>query len=562
MHKGKFHVSLSIGMLLILVAPVAGQDNDSPADNAKSILDIHPSDIRVEKSSGEQPGDLPVFPRLLRPRQTGNLQPARPNQEEEQAAIFDNELRETPTDPPRQSKQSGQPERFQSTFDSQPLPPEPANQNDGLNRPANPAVDPMDELNPNRLMPRFEPQRPTNQSPAAFLEPEIPARSMDQSIPATPSGSDPPVMTATEIPDNFSEDSGSVLSAGFQQISELQQPGPNSPAEKVKSLLAYYNISSAPQPLPGIPASIKDLLRTTPPGSRLSMVQQYWETWFDWAVLQNRRSHASWLNQLPNPRSGPEQLLLQTARSMAVNEILAAEIQLSRSQSKLQQLSQWSEQELLPLPQNEPLVNKYITHYEWYAQRQRMPWKLKGINEMLPRTYALIAQRADTIGQSEQARNQIQQAALAGQLGIGDVLESGRVWQASMQGFVSTVVSYNQAISDYALTIAPAQNSLEQVVSMLVAKPESVVEVAQKNSILQRNTQTLPTSNRIGTVGTTAVPNPQSATRRGSTFESQSLSAPVGNQPNPQFNSGGQVLSPTNDTNQFNGGSGGAFGGG
>lgn len=433
-------------------------------------------------------------------------------------------------------------------YDAQPLPPKPpvtstkaqferpsfssSNFSDSTQNPPSKFEDPgnatqlspMEQLNPARLIrgipedqtirqsdTQVIPIHDTLQAAQASQTPRIPNNSADDSRVVSSSFTSPPqqqqnfgqVQRQAQPRQDFSnrgqqrqQPRQNFANPNQQQTSQQrpQQPlnqsnlssGSSSNANVSRQLLTRYDVGSSQQALPGLPVDLESLLRSTPTRYRMAMVQQYWETYFDWSNLQNRRMHSGWLAALSSPRSQSEQSLLTTAKSMAQNELTAAEIQLARSQSKLQQLSRSSHPQLLPLPMDQPLVTKYNTHYEWYASRNRIPAKLKGINEMLPRTYELISSRADTVQQAESARSQATQAYKSGQLGLSNVLESGRVWHSAMQGFSGTVVSYNQAISDYALTITPAEKPISELVSMLVAKPKSIKEVAQRNSILNR----------------------------------------------------------------------------
>ncbi len=234
-----------------------------------------------------------------------------------------------------------------------------------------------------------------------------------------------------------------------------------------------YDVNHAGQPLPGVPVSMLEMLQRTPANMRIQMISQYWETYYDWASLRNRTEYLNWLTQIPTPRSQVDNLLLFTAKSDAKNQVLAAEIQLGKSQSKLQEFILDSDpHQLPPLPLDQPLISKYKTHYDWYASRQLIPAKLKGIEQMLPKTLELIVNRAETVRSAQSVTRQTQQAFTDGQSTIASLLEAGRLWQDSLQGLVGSVVSYNQAVADYALTISP-NKAAEQVVDMLISVPNA-----------------------------------------------------------------------------------------
>lgn len=248
-----------------------------------------------------------------------------------------------------------------------------------------------------------------------------------------------------------------------------------------KKLISKYDVSSVSTPLPGEPVSMLEMLQKTPLHKRPQMINQYWETYENWASLQNCRTNADWLNQIPQPGSQADKILLHTAKSNARNTMLAAEIQLGRSLSELMEFIPNGDPNQSPvLPMDQPLISNYKTHYQWYNSRQMIPPQLKGIDQMLPKTLELITSRAQTVRNAQSATKQTQSALSNGQANISTVLEAGRLLQESKQGFVASVVAYNQAIGDYAMTISRNGRTPEQIVSMLipVAKTDDVVKSA------------------------------------------------------------------------------------
>ena len=212
-----------------------------------------------------------------------------------------------------------------------------------------------------------------------------------------------------------------------------------------------------------------EMLQKTPTNRRPQMIHQYWETFHDWASFQNQENYLGWLNQIPRAANQAENILLHTAKSNARNRMLAAEIKLGQSQSKLLEfVSATDPDQSLMIPLDQPLISNYKTHYDWYNSRQMIPSRLKGIDQMLPKTLTLITNRAETVRNAQSATKQTQTALSSGQTNIAAVLEAGRLWQESLQGFVKSVVTYNQAIGEYAMTISNNQRPPEQIVSMLI----------------------------------------------------------------------------------------------
>lgn len=218
------------------------------------------------------------------------------------------------------------------------------------------------------------------------------------------------------------------------------------------------------------------------------MVHQYWETYYDWANYVSTQQYQQWLTQIPSLVSSSDKAMLEAAIAVAGNKTLAAEIQLNKSQSGLlQYMPNWRSSDHLPLPNDLPLIQKYKTNYELYRSRQLMPVSLRGIDKMLPKTLELITRRAEAVKLTKVAADQILNGLSTGQSDLTSILEAGRVWRAAERDLVASVVSYNQAIGDYSMSVTGGYQAPEEVVAMLIAKPQTIV--AQASSELGRPAQ-------------------------------------------------------------------------
>ncbi len=261
---------------------------------------------------------------------------------------------------------------------------------------------------------------------------------------------------------------------------------PERSTDLAKRLIARYSADNVSDALPGQPTRLIEMLRQ--PISvqmRRPMVHQYWETYFDWANYISAKQYEQWLTRLPTSVSPSEKTMLDAAIAIAGDRTLAAEIQLGKSQSGLlQYMPNWRSSDLLPLPDDLPLIQKYKTNYELYRSRQLMPVSLRGIDQMLPKTLELINRRAESVQLAKVAVDQVLSALANGQSDLVSVLEAGQVWRAAERDLVASVVGYNQAIGDYSMSVTGGYQSPEEVVAMLIAKPQAVV--AQASSVLQR----------------------------------------------------------------------------
>lgn len=361
-----------------------------------------------------------------------------------------------------------------------------------------------------------------------------------------------------------------VRPTGFNQITNRSR----NPNELARQLLGRYEVGNAPSPLPGRPTSLLEMLRQPIPVSqRRTMVSQYWETYYDWATFLSRAEHLSWLNSIASPSSPADQALLRAAKSAAGNHVLAAEIQLGKSQSRLTDFLP-NRSDLLPLPSDKPLVQKYKTNYELYRQHGMIPTRLRGIDEMLPKTLRLIQNRAETVQLAKTAADNGKQALTSRQSSLATVLEAARIWRAAEQDLVATVTNYNKAIADYSLTIARSNQSPEQIVGMLIAKPKaktslnSYPRTAQgprttqqpRNSASQYAPPSLPSQSGSRSIGQQGNGNFGPTPGRGGVSQSigQPISRPAGGQ---QFGSGRPISRSTNNAVAPPTASGSSFGG-
>lgn len=312
---------------------------------------------------------------------------------------------------------------------------------------------------PPAAMPSTSPQRfnPQIFSPAQVQSPQPQEEKSEPSRPFTAE----PVRTIEQPAfDN------QVAPTSFAQAIPNEASDTTDLAQKI---VDRYSMNNAPGPLPGEPMTLKEMLQQPLPQQyQPAMVSQYWETWFDWASMQNAIACQEWLDSIPNASAQGEQGLLDAARSAAENRALAAKIQLGKSQSKLVRFMPTRRSNLVPLPSDSPLVERYETHYEIYKARNLLPAKLIGIDQMLPQTLTLINHRAETVRKSQAAIKQNLEGYSRKRIPLASVLEAARVWRAAEQDLLASVTSYNQAIADYAFNIKRQQTTPEQTVAMLI----------------------------------------------------------------------------------------------
>ena len=234
----------------------------------------------------------------------------------------------------------------------------------------------------------------------------------------------------------------------------------------------FRNIQTTSADANGTPVRLQEMFLEPLTGTqRKKMVAQYWETYYDLAALKISADYEGWLNSIST--SGSEKELLAAAQQMAADQKLAAKIQLGKSQSRLMDfMPNPKPSEFTPLPADEPLVEHYVTDYEKYKRVRTLPSSLRGIDPMLASTLKLITQRASTVSMAKNAVDQAGQAIRNRQIPLASAIAAGQLWRDSQLDMVASAVSYNQAISDFVLTLEPSR-SPEQLTAFMLGTPKN-----------------------------------------------------------------------------------------
>lgn len=282
------------------------------------------------------------------------------------------------------------------------------------------------------------------------------------------------------------------------QPSGFNQPVPPAAPRKVrtalaKNLIARYSTDGLnPAQIPGTPVRLVELLKQPiATNQRQPLVHQFWDTYFDWASLVNAQEYLRMIESLPASASQAEQAMLQTAKMVARNDVLASEIQLVKSQSKLNQFNpNRRPNDPLPIPKDLPLIGSYTTNYQWYQSNQIMPESLLGIDKMLPKTLELISLRADTVEMAQRANQQLNSGLRNRQVSLTDTLNAAKELRSAEQNLLVAVMDYNHAITDYFFTIAQSEGYLppETIVFSLLGsrKPKTQNPNQTANRVVER----------------------------------------------------------------------------
>lgn len=236
-----------------------------------------------------------------------------------------------------------------------------------------------------------------------------------------------------------------------------------------KGLLNRFDIDGH-NTIPGTPVTLVDMMREPISNSRRDeMIHQYWETFYDWAALNIAREHQGWAQSLPTNVASSELALVETAKRIAQDRMLAAEIQMGKSQSRLLDFfANPRSDDFLPMPSDLPTVSPdFNTNFDWWKQRGAISSNFRGIDQMLDGTIRLTAQRAATVTAARRARSEVLAAVSGRQASLSTAIQSAELCRTAELDMVASVVAYNQAIGHYMLAVEPTKPA-EQLVSSMI----------------------------------------------------------------------------------------------
>ena len=259
----------------------------------------------------------------------------------------------------------------------------------------------------------------------------------------------------------------------------------NSSSKTARQLVSQWSATNAKTQLAGRPFSLAELLAQPLGVQRKAAINQYWETWLDLSNHLIAQETADWISSTSaSDESGKN--LLQAAQQTARNNVLATEIQLGKSQSKLQQflpnLRGPDGQKILVLPTDMPWVGKVKTNYQTYRQRGIMLERFNRIDDILPKAQELIDHRAEAVNASGNAAEMARQAASSGRGPVSNVLEATRIWNLSQKQLVSSIFDYNRAITDYILSVRSDIIQPAKLSSVLIGKTATQRSIASRQN--------------------------------------------------------------------------------
>lgn len=285
--------------------------------------------------------------------------------------------------------------------------------------------------------------------------------------------SEEPVVPATQVAEKsvFQSTPQSTPPAGTPQATAANMAAASKSVDRTEIEFArsqFTQIQALSAGGNGTPVRLVEMfMEPLPPNQRKQMAAQYWESYYDLASLKIISDYQQWLASISTSNQ-VDKMLLSAAQQMAADRRLAAEIQLGKSQSRLLDfMPNPRGPNFLPVPADQPLVEQYVTDIQKYARVRNVPNSLRGIDPMLERTLTLITHRAATVAAARKAADQTLQATQSRQATLASAIAAGKLWRDARMDMVASAVNYNQAISDFILTLEPNRSPAQLSAFML-----------------------------------------------------------------------------------------------
>jgi hypothetical protein len=163
-----------------------------------------------------------------------------------------------------------------------------------------------------------------------------------------------------------------------------------------------------------------------------------------------------------------DQTLWTAAQSHAENQVARTESDLRDALEELQQFVPRSNDDIVIMPADMPLVGPYATRMETMETTRSFPAGLRRLSLSIARRHAMVESCGQTVQQCRMAVEQSLQGASRNAAPAGTALEAIRLHRSAYEAFLDSVVEYNRDIARYAAAFLPSVGSPQQFVAMLI----------------------------------------------------------------------------------------------
>jgi hypothetical protein len=277
-----------------------------------------------------------------------------------------------------------------------------------------------------------------------------------------------------------------VASATAEEPLDHAAGPPSAPAVLLRQALAQPERMG----LEGRAVSLRQVLeRNAGSQSRQRVVTAYWRLCHTVAAFQFASAEAAQAANLPAPQARHQQAVLAAVQAAAKARLAETRLAAIQAQEDLLDAGFTAPDQSLPLPTDPPFTGAYRTNFETLRSRGAAPESLRRIDRTLPAMHELLDVQAAAALTTAEALSELERAYAGGQVDLNTVLETFRRLGQQRRDFLDSVRGYNEAIANYALSIAAPALTHDRIVAMLIATAptdQSVLAARRTSSGIQR----------------------------------------------------------------------------
>jgi hypothetical protein len=230
----------------------------------------------------------------------------------------------------------------------------------------------------------------------------------------------------------------------------------------------------------GKPTPLASVLGPADSSTRALLLKHYWNLSVAIGKYAFAEHEALYLQKLRRPQRRTEDAMLQAQVARASARRSQARLDAIHWQERLSELMVNRTSEL-PVPADIPFVGVYRTQIEKLYGRSQAPRRLQQIDRTLPHELEIISRRAESIAAFERLVTELRDGNETGTVSLSQVLQSLKELSAERTQFLDVVLSYNQHIADYSLSVVGPNTSATTLLSTLIhtetaAQPALVAE--------------------------------------------------------------------------------------
>lgn len=200
---------------------------------------------------------------------------------------------------------------------------------------------------------------------------------------------------------------------------------------------------------------------------RLEIASLYWRVALAVAEYNWAAEHSAQLHALPiEERTAIDSPLLATARAAAMADMKKAQANAVAAQQELADALGQSIMEL-PLPEDQPIVGPYRTHFATLFATRPAPGRTRAIDRTLPLRREAIEIRTAAVQAATQAVRSAEETYARGETALETMLVTRNELKKQRQEFLNSVREYNADIVDYAVAVVTPNTSPAVLASML-----------------------------------------------------------------------------------------------